>query len=99
MKGSQPLSVGISPEEKLVALCTLSNIGGYIDVARFKRIIAKAPDPETAAEVVLDAFEIPTDTLRRKWHSTVMELWAHQHPHVPPLPGLAVSSTDVLRAP
>lgn len=86
-------------ENKIRALAALSDLPATIDFAELVTKLKGAPDPETAVQTVLNEMAVPSDVLKRKWRSTLMELWSVQHPNVPMLPGLALSSDEVAAVP
>ncbi|MEX1997670.1 MAG: hypothetical protein WEA04_03265 [Candidatus Andersenbacteria bacterium] len=97
LKDSPPAA--ISHEEKLRALCMLSNVPQTIDLQGLLGKVQQAPDPETAVRTVLGTISVTSEVLERKWRSAIMAWWSMHHPHVPLLPSLALSSDEVLTVP
>lgn len=88
-----------SQAKKLQALCLLSNASATLSVEGVLHTIRRAPDPETAVREVLQTMSITSEVLERKWRSTITNLWATNHPHVPLLPSLKLSSEEVAHVP
>jgi len=88
-----------SHEKTLRALCALSDLKGTVDVQSLMSRVKQAPDPEAAVQAVLTEMPLSSDVLRRKWRTAIMAVWATQHPHVPLLPTLTLSSEDVAATP
>src|SRR5688500_9838914 len=88
-----------SHEKTLRALCALSDLNGTLDVQGVLSRLKQAPDPEAAVQAVLTEVTLSSDVLRRKWRTAIMAVWATQHPHVPLLPTLTLSSEDVAATP
>jgi len=90
-------SKGLSEEQTLQVLCTLSDVpSAQVDVHALLHNVKEAPDPETAVQSVLNQISLPSDVLRRKWRTTITAVWSSHHPHVPLIPSLSLSSEDVL---
>lgn len=89
-------------ETKLRALCALSGASPVLDPTDTTRLIKQAPDPETALQAVFAKIPSCSKTLQRQWRKTVIDMWASQHPHIPllldlPLTTDAVNETLALR--
>lgn len=86
-------------EKDLRALCVLSNVAEPIDFSYLTSFVQKAPDPETAVRQVLTHVPQSSDVLRRKWRNIITDIWSLHHPHVPLLPELNISASELEQAP
>lgn len=86
-------------EQNLRALCQLSGVLEPVDFGYLSSFIQEAPDPETAVRQVLERVPTSSDVLTRKWRNVITDMWALHHPHVPLLPELKLSATEVEMAP
>lgn len=87
-------------EERLRALCMLSNVAEPMNFNHLVSFVQDAPDPETAVRGVLDQMpHAASDVLTRKWRTVITDLWATHHPNIPLLPELSLASSQVADAP
>lgn len=85
--------------KNLQALCELSDTKTRLNPDRLTKLIHEAPDPETATQAVFANFTSCSDVLSRAWRQLVNELWSAKHPHVPVLPFLSLTTSDVSDTP
>lgn len=86
-------------EHDLRALCQLSGVIEPVDFGYLSSFVQEAPDPETAVRQVLEKVPSCSEVLTRKWRNVITDMWALHHPHVPLLPDLKLSATEVAEAP
>lgn len=86
-------------EQDLRALCQLSGVLEPVDFGYLSSFVQEAPDPETAVRQVLERVPACSDVLTRKWRNVIINMWSLHHPHVPLLPDLKLSATEVAHAP
>lgn len=87
-------------QQTMEALLELSGFprGQYVD--RMVRLIARAPDPETACRVITNEFQA-TGALERQWRKVIKQTWQSEHqgqayPLDVPLTSEDVLETDAL---
>lgn len=80
------------------ALLELSGFTGGEYVDRMEKLIAKAPDPETACQVITDEFQA-TGALERQWRKIISQTWHTQHKIQSHPFTLPLTSEEVLQAP
>lgn len=78
------------------ALLQLSGFPKGRFVARMEKLIAKAPDPETACRVITDEFQA-TGALERKWRKVITQTWQLQHKTSAHTLALPLTSQDVIQ--
>jgi len=93
------LSPSGTHEAELRALHALSDALEPLNIGTLNQQVQNAPDPETAVQAVLEQIQVESDTLTRKWRNVITDLWAQYHPHVPILPELTLTSSDITTAP
>ncbi len=81
--------------KNLKALCDLSETKVRLNPDQLTTLIKNSPDPETAARAVLSRISPCPEVLERKWRQLVKEFWSSQHPHVPLIPHLNLTTDDV----
>ena len=96
---SREASVNRLPEDRLRALCALSNVSAPLDVSRFVSRIRNLSDPETAVRMVLSEVPSASEVLTRHWRNLVIDIWTKYHPKVPIMPHWALSAADVEHTP
>ncbi|HLD25417.1 MAG TPA: hypothetical protein VJC05_00030 [Candidatus Andersenbacteria bacterium] len=85
--------------EKLQALCVLSDSHGRLNPEELTHVIEEAPDPSSAVSTILNYLPGHSEVLGRTWRKVVFDLWSEQHPHIPLLLDLPITSTEVLDVP
>ena len=86
----------ITRDRTLEALWALSGFPEGLDADWLSGLIGKAPDPETAHQVIMGQIPTESEALRRKWRKIISQTWLEQHPNVPAHLDMAVTSTDVI---
>ncbi len=84
--------------QALEALLELSGYGQDLQVDKLVTAISKAPDPETACQVVTNEFQPDSDVLQRKWRKVVNQTWQEHHPDYCATLDLPLTSEDVLES-
>ena len=84
-------------QRAMEALLELSGFPRGKLVDRMVKLIAKAPDPETACRVITDEFQA-TGALERKWRKVINQTWQSEHNGQAYPLDLALTSQDVARA-
>jgi len=79
-------------QQQLKALCALSNMAEPLDWQYLNSLVSDSPDPETAVQGVLDRIPPSSDVLTTKWRTIITDMWSLQHPHVPLLSELPLST-------
>jgi hypothetical protein len=87
------------PEERLRALCALSDVIAPVDLGRFVSRISESPDPETAIRFVLNEMPPASEILTRQWRNLVLDIWIKHHPNIPLIPHWSLSASDVDQTP
>ena len=88
-------------QRTLQALLELSGFGSNLPNESIKRmmvVIRKAPDPETACQVITEEFDA-SGALERKWRKVISETWLDQHPCACSSLELPLTSEEVVDAP
>lgn len=91
-------SGSVSRQQALEALLELSGYGQNLQVDKLVAAITRAPDPETACQVVTGEFQPDSDVLERKWRKVVNQTWQEQHPDYYATLDLPLTSEDVLES-
>lgn len=84
-------------QRAMEALLELSGFPQGQLVDRMVKLIAKAPDPETACRVITDEFQA-TGALERKWRKIINQTWQFEHNSKAYPLDLALTSQDVAQA-
>lgn len=83
-------------QRAMEALLQLSGFPKGRFVERMEKLIAKAPDPETACRVITDEFQA-TGALERKWRKVITQTWQFQHRTSAHSLALPLTSQDVIQ--
>lgn len=88
--------MNIETQQAMEALLQLSGFPKGKFVKRMEKLIAKAPDPETACRVITDEFGA-TGALERKWRKVITQTWQLQHEASAHAFSLPLTSQDVIQ--
>ncbi len=86
-------------EDRLRALCALSDVVAPIDISHFINHIQETPDPETAVQLILMSMPSASAALTRQWRNFIVDTWAKYHPGIPIMPNWPISSATVDHSP
>ncbi len=84
-----------SEHKALEALWVLSGFEESVNPRDLAGVIAKAPDPETACQVILERLPHSTEALFRQWRKVIQQTWLQYHPNACASLELPLTSEDV----